>query len=440
MSARPPFRATSDAELAWQEGASHPWLERLFELRGIEGELDRAIHRDDAMLEYSWQQHEGDFDAGLATYFSSGLEVLDTIRQVARDAVGGFEHVDRFLDFGGGYGRVTRLLVRELAPERIWVADLLPEAVEFQRERFGVRGLLSSSEPETLDWAERFDFVWVGSLFTHLPEATFGRWLAALARLLEPAGVLAFTVHDARLVPPGHRLENGILFLPESESRAIDPEQYGSTWVSEAFVASALEQAAPALDYRVIPRGVCRHQDLYVVADPNRVDLDSLSVDPGPRALLEHCRFVEPGVLEVSGWACHVDEPYEVEAVELRLGDREPARCESLAERPDLADILESERALRSEFAFRLPVELPIDKSRELLSVVVRSSSGRDTVLFLGTLDRALYETARANWVGKRREVKALERHIEWMESSRFWKLRRRWFTLKRALGLTDEV
>jgi hypothetical protein len=50
------------------------------------------------------------------------------------------------------------------------------------------------------------------------------------------------------------------------------------------------------------------------------------------------------------------------------------------------------------------------------------------------TAERALEERARLS-----ERVAAHEGRIRAMESSKFWKLRTWWFTVKRRLGLTDE-
>ncbi len=414
-----------------------PWLQR----RGLD-DLDLAVHEDDEMLHYSFLQNEGDFDAGVSTYFLSGAEVFATLRQIVGWRWGGFEGVERLLDFGGGFGRLTRFLLTEVEPERLWTAELQPAATAFQREHFGVHVVASSARPEQLETEGRFDFIWVGSLFTHLPEGAFGEWLGRLLELLSPGGVLAFSVHDASLVPPGHRLDDrGMLFLAESESDRLDPEQYGSTWVSQEYVDRALTAASARLDRSVrrFPRAVCRHQDLYVVSTSPRHPASELELDPGPMGLLEHCTIPQPGTLEVSGWAAYPGGRFAVDEVAVRLDGQVLDRSNRLEERPDLVRILETESVRRSGFAFRCSIPVPLERGGAIVEVTVCSSSGCEVVLFLGTLERALYETARNNWVGKRREVRALERHIEWMESSRFWRLRRRWFSLKRVLGLTDE-
>ena len=53
--------------------------------------------------------------------------------------------------------------------------EILRDAVRFQEQMFGVNSLQSTTEPERFDCDRTFDCIFVASLFTHLPEATFFR-------------------------------------------------------------------------------------------------------------------------------------------------------------------------------------------------------------------------------------------------------------------------
>src|SRR5262249_48949064 len=146
-----------------------------------------------------------------------------------------------------GYGRVTRFLLRLLPAERIWVADVYEGGVAFQERRFGVHGIVSTVDPAgfaAAAGAEPFDAILVTSLLTHLPEDRFVAWLRVLLSLLAPGGVLAFSVHDRSVLPAGAELPpSGLLFQEISESGSLEVADYGSTWVSEEFVRSALDRA-----------------------------------------------------------------------------------------------------------------------------------------------------------------------------------------------------
>ncbi len=100
---------------------------------------------------------------------------------------GGDAPIGTALDFGCGHGRVARFL-RALLPEaRIEVTDFNRPGVNFCVERLGCFDM-----GETVPSA-RYDLIWVGSVFTHLPEKTNLEVLAQLKAALRPGGVLVLT-------------------------------------------------------------------------------------------------------------------------------------------------------------------------------------------------------------------------------------------------------
>ena len=150
---------------------------------------DRGLSRDDVpleidprdeMLAFLMEINQGDPDRALFLYFLSGLSIADTLGQLLLWRFGGWERVGSVLDFASGYGRVTRFLLRDLPPGKVWISDVYEGAVEFQSRRFGVHGLVSTLRPEDFSPAERFDAILVTSLFTHLREERFAGWLRRL--------------------------------------------------------------------------------------------------------------------------------------------------------------------------------------------------------------------------------------------------------------------
>ena len=150
----------------------------------------------------------------------------------------------RVLDFASGHGRFTRHLVKALSPQQVTVADVVPSAVEFSRQAFGVQGFLSASVPEQVRWPQQYELVFVLSLFSHLPRATWLRWLAVLQEAVAPGGLLVFSTHGQKAADFHHvPLDaEGFFFTPSSESLAIDGQEYGTTFTTPAFVQQAIAQ------------------------------------------------------------------------------------------------------------------------------------------------------------------------------------------------------
>ena len=113
------------------------------------------------------------------------------------------------------------------------------DAVAFVRDALGVQALLSAADPAQFEPGRRFDLIWVASLFSHLPEALFHAWLARLAALLTPRGVLAFSVRDL-----GHwsgaAPAQGFVYARESENADLDGDIYGTAYADADFVDHAV--------------------------------------------------------------------------------------------------------------------------------------------------------------------------------------------------------
>ncbi len=179
-------------------------------------------------------------------YFREGMSIAGLLEKVAAWRFGGWDGVGSVLDFAAGYGRSTRFLVEHLPPERVTVAEIQREALEFQRRELGVKTLLSTTDPEELDTSATFDLVFVASLFTHLPDHTFGKWLAKLWTLIAPGGVLVFSVHDEAINRASVPLDDGFAFISRSEVASLSVEEYGTTFTTAEYVRRRLRAAMGA--------------------------------------------------------------------------------------------------------------------------------------------------------------------------------------------------
>jgi hypothetical protein len=237
--------------------------------------------------------------AAFFRYVESALRTYDAWSQIGRH-LGGVERVAPVLDFGSGWGRLTRTLVQRLAPRDVWVSDLYAEAIGWQAETFGVNAVVSVTRPDRFALPQRFGIVFAASVFSHLPDGLFRGWLARLHAAVAEGGVLAFSVHDASFAPEGHAVgESGIGYEARSESTTHALDIYGMSYVTEAYVRGAAADALGAgVEVRRFPRALFENQDLYVVAGPG-VSLEGLSITTPP---LVGVGPVEAGG-PLAGWA-----------------------------------------------------------------------------------------------------------------------------------------
>ena len=123
-------------------------------------------------------------------YFGVGRSaiLIITAALTAKMSYGGGDTSPEFiLDFGAGYGRVARFLRVAFAGARVEVTDHNVEGLDWCVERLGCFEM-PSPIPEG-----RYDLIWVGSVFTHLPPAVITELLDKLVTALRPFGVLVFT-------------------------------------------------------------------------------------------------------------------------------------------------------------------------------------------------------------------------------------------------------
>jgi len=441
-----------------------PLVRALLADLGIEpGGVELAIDPADEMLGFLVQSQAGDRERALYAYFQSGASIAGAMAQVLRWRFGGPARPERLLDFASGYGRVTRFLLRLLPPERLWVSDVYAGAVGFQVRRFGVHGIVSTVRPEDFPAAAgggAFDAILVTSLFTHLPEERFVAWLRVLMGLLAPGGVLAFSVHDSCLLPPGAELPaSGLLFQEISESGSLAAADYGSTWVSEEFVRGALARAlggggagggdAAGGSLHRLRRGLCNFQDLYVAVPEAGADFSGLDFRGEPYLFVERCALDGPGRLDLRGWA-GVLGCGSLVAVEVVLDGELLARLPVDGARPEVAEMLGEPRLLHSGWGGACRVPEGASRSSSVLRLRVIDDRGAVHPEAATTLEAALHDSTRLEVTVLQRELReaglraarleaavaGLAARIAAMEASRFWKLRNQWFRIKRWFGI----
>lgn len=412
-------------------------------------ELNRAIDERDDMLDFAIQLFDHDRDRALTSYFQNALEQFRLIRHVAswRGPLG------KMLDFASGYGRLTRLVVHEHLADDVTVSDILVGGMAFQAEQFGVRTILSTTNPRDFVAPDRYDLIFVASLFTHLPPVTFTGWLARLAELLTPDGLLVFSVHDESIAP--HTFEGGISFESRSESRVLDVNDYGSTWVTEAYVREQVAALDPSWVCIRMPRALAEWQDVYVISPS---PIEGGAPPRLPKGFVDRLESTGAGVV-LQGWATAVTG--KAERVDVRLGDAVVATTRDFAPRPDVAAWIGAETATDSGWQLVIPHSSIRSFRYEVATVSAFTHDGDERILYLGTLDSLAGHTAREKGRALEQALEAqsqelaslrhdlgvvahqraeLEAQIAAMRQSRFWKAREQWFAMKRKAGLTKEL
>ncbi|MBK5941810.1 class I SAM-dependent methyltransferase [Halochromatium roseum] len=99
------------------------------------------------------------------------------------------------LDVGVGFGRIYRILMRDLHPRHLLGVDVDPAAIELTRSAMPYCNveLLAGTPPYSNLAEDQFELAYLHSVFSHLSEAAFLRLLVELKRVLTKSAILVFT-------------------------------------------------------------------------------------------------------------------------------------------------------------------------------------------------------------------------------------------------------
>jgi SAM-dependent methyltransferase len=181
----------------------------------------------------------------------------------------------RLLDFGVGWGRLYRILLNRFKPQQLVGVDIDPKCITTCKEAMPY-GIFEESpfEPPLRHGDAAFDAVYAYSVFSHLAEAAFEKWMGEFARLLKPGGIVAFTTlkeahlgtwnalttgdnpyYRAYLAQAGFdyaaweaRARDGkFLYVPTGGGDMRDASFYGEAIVTRNY----LQARAPSLGFRL---------------------------------------------------------------------------------------------------------------------------------------------------------------------------------------------
>lgn len=228
------------------------------------------VHDDDFIFQFC-NNHPGfpTKDLAINYYFEDGANSAKKVRCAVDRWMGKRDHPLNILEFASGYGAVTRHAKKELEPHVLTSCDIHPQAIEFLSKYFHVKTMQSQACPEGLEFAEKYDVIFVLSFFSHMPRGTWYRWLSRLYSVLSGGGILLFTTHGKVTLqtnaPQAVLDEEGYWFSPGSEQLDLEDSTYGTTITLKKFVDARIA-LLPGVDYIYFEQaGWWNHQDVYIV-------------------------------------------------------------------------------------------------------------------------------------------------------------------------------
>jgi trans-aconitate methyltransferase len=126
-------------------------------------------------------------------YFAVGADALRLILLAMIAA--GKRNVKSILDLPCGHGRVTRYLKVRFPEAHLTACDMDRDGVDFCVKTFGARGVYSQRDIRSVVIKDKFDLIWVGSLFTHVTSSEWHWFFQMFSDHLEENGLLIFTTH-----------------------------------------------------------------------------------------------------------------------------------------------------------------------------------------------------------------------------------------------------
>lgn len=201
-------------------------------------------------------------------YLADGWRTMMELQEVLGAVDKPLWRCNSFLEFACGHGRFTRHLARAVGPARLAVSDVVPGSVEFLQDTLGVDGFYSTLSPEHLAIPQKYEVIFVLSLFSHLPFSAWGPWIAKLHGALAPGGVLVFTTHGESFAKQeGVQLEpDGTRFFSSSESTALEGAQYGTAFAAAETVRGIVQEAVGATPIiKTLPAHFWSKQDAFMV-------------------------------------------------------------------------------------------------------------------------------------------------------------------------------
>jgi SAM-dependent methyltransferase len=131
----------------------------------------------------------------LSRYHQSGREIAQMFDLAVQGTVGqALADFKRVLDFGCGTGRIAQFVKDQVG--QLSACDVNARCIDFVQRAFpDVAAHRTAHAPPLPYDTGHFDLVYSFSVFSHLTQTAEDAWLAELARITRPGGVVLLTVH-----------------------------------------------------------------------------------------------------------------------------------------------------------------------------------------------------------------------------------------------------
>ncbi|MFC1496431.1 class I SAM-dependent methyltransferase [Candidatus Margulisiibacteriota bacterium] len=202
-------------------------------------------------------------------HYNSGVEGAICIKNALMKNGLDIKKFNNILDFGCGLGRIMRQW-KTLEGPKLYGTDYNPRLIKWCKKSFPFAEFKTNILSPNLTYeSNKFDFIYVISVFTHLDEKLQYGWIDELTRILNPGGYLLITLKtttsQVQLSPEQKKEFN------EGKLVILHDEYPGTNFCGvhhpEKFVREKLCKNLKIIDF--IPNGSTdTDQDIYLIQKP----------------------------------------------------------------------------------------------------------------------------------------------------------------------------
>ena len=217
-------------------------------------------------------------------YFIVGKSAVDVICLACM--AGNLQSINRVLDIPCGYGRVLRHLVNMFPDAIIDACDLDADGVNFCTSTFKCNPIYSQENLIHVNFKDKYDLIWIGSLFTHTSPEITQLWLTHLSKALSDNGIIVATTHG-RWAEHVHKVSPyinqstwndimkdylncgyGYRDYSAKENHDYIVGSYGISIAKPSALIRLLEEIPNTRILTYMERGWADHQDVFVLGKP----------------------------------------------------------------------------------------------------------------------------------------------------------------------------
>ena len=180
------------------------------------------------------------------------------------------------LDWGVGCSRIMRQWAPLFGTISFTGTDIDQRMIDWDVANIpGPRFAVNGAEPPLPCGDEEFDLAYGASVFTHLDEAMQQRWLAELARVLKPGGVLLLSTHGPSVFELNRHTfsdtevaafrDHGFVYIRNIVDGVL-PDWYQTSFQTSDHVRRTFGEHFEVIDH--VTKGMAGFQDLAICRKP----------------------------------------------------------------------------------------------------------------------------------------------------------------------------